>query len=75
MVEEGDDRFRPALNFYGGYDHFYYARIYYYGKTYGPVTERTTMVALNRKFGLFRTQSLVAGVGVSLLLEQTAIAF
>jgi hypothetical protein len=74
VVEEGDDRFRPALSLYGS-NSFYFARAFYYGRSFGPVTENTILISVSRKMGLFRSKQFYAGLGFSLIQETTTVAY
>jgi hypothetical protein len=74
-VEAGDDRTRPAAALHVGIDDFWVGRAYWYGQEYGPVRETTTIVSAARQWGIFRSDSLVASFGVSVMDDRTEISF
>ncbi len=74
-VEEGDDRLRPAVLVHAGFTPEIAARGYLYGRTYGPVKETTMLATVSRRWGLFKSNSLNASLGVALMDEQTKLAF
>lgn len=74
-VEEGDDRLRPAAVLHLGINPQYAGRAYYYGRTYGPVTEATAVVAAVRRWGLFKSNTLTASCGLALMDEKTTLKF
>lgn len=74
-VEESDDRQRPSYALHAGFHPFYYSRLFYYGRDFGPVEERTTLISFNRRLGLFRSNYLKAGIGGAILSERTTISY
>jgi hypothetical protein len=74
-VEAGDDRTRPAAALHVGVGEFWVGRAYWYGQEYGPVREETTIVSVARQWGLFRSDSLVASFGVTLMDDRTTLDF
>jgi len=73
-VEEGDDRLRPAGTLHLGITNSFFARAYVYGRSFGPITERTTMVSGNYRFPIFSPSSnFLAGIGAVVLLEETMV--
>jgi len=73
-VEEGDDRLRPAALFHLGLTDSLYANTYIYGRTYGPVTEKTFVSSFNYRFALYKKDSALYGsLGATTLVENTSI--
>ncbi len=69
VAEEGDDQFRPAALLHLGWSPFYYSRVFYYGRTFGPITEQTYLASFSRRFGLFKSSGFEGAVGGCFLSE------
>lgn len=77
-VEEGDDRFRPAVMGHAGFGEKWFSSFYYYGRNYGPIVERTYVLNIAYRLDVFRffgTDFMHAGFGVALMNEMTALKF
>jgi hypothetical protein len=74
-VEEGDDRLRPAFALHAALDDFYAARMYYYGREFGPIREDTLILSAHRRFSLFRTNIIKAQMGIALMDEITKVSY
>jgi hypothetical protein len=75
LIEEGDDRTRPGIAVHAALTDFYMARAYYYGREFGPVREETYLLAAGRRFGLFKSNYVVANVGVCAMDERIKLSF
>ena len=75
IVEQGDDRNRPAANLHIGINDFYLGRAYYYGREFGPVREDTYVLAGGRRFGLFKSNYITGHVGACVMNEQITLKF
>ena len=76
-IEEGDDRLRPGVMLHTGYKRWM-GRFFYYGRKFGPVTERTYLLSATRKFDLYRMfgiNFLRAGIGAAIMDESIEISF
>lgn len=74
-VEEGDDQTRPAASLHMGWDGFYASRLYVWGRSYGPVTERTIILSSFRRFGLFGSKAISGSIGGAFLNEYTKVEY
>jgi hypothetical protein len=74
-VEEGDDRVRPGAALHLGINDFYRGRVYYYGREFGPVTEKTYLVSFSRRWGLFRSNAFQASLGMAAMNESITLEF
>lgn len=74
-VEEGDDRIRPGLGLHMGFNDFYAARIHFYGREFGPVREETYIASFQRRWGLFKSNTVTAGFGMAVMDERTKLTF
>lgn len=74
LVEEGDDRQRAGLSVHGELGD-YGARVYYYGRTFGPVTERTIAVSLLQKENVFSSKAWSISYGLAGISESTILNF
>lgn len=74
-VEEGDDRLRPAFALHAALNDFYAARMYYYGREFGPISEETVIISAHRRFSLFHTNIIKAQMGVVLMDEVTKVSY
>lgn len=73
-MEEGDNRLRPgvlASISHGTWD----GRVYYCARSYGPVLEQLTLLALTGSFSLPSVSWLSARYGLGLLEEHTSIHY
>lgn len=71
-VDEMDDRLRPAASMHIGFTDEYYMRALLYGRKFGPIIERTSILSFAYRFPVYSNKSnLTAGVGLSTLLEET----
>lgn len=75
IADDGDDRPRPAAGAHVGVDQNYYARAWFWGQTFGPVTDTKYLVAAGRRINIFGQKGLTAGFGGAGLLEKTEIAY
>jgi len=74
-VDEGDDRHRPATSLHIGYTPYLFTRVYGYGRQMGPFLERTVATNLSYRFAPAGSSTpLYAGIGASVLWEQTSYA-
>ena len=74
-AEEGDDRLRPAVGLHGGFAGDFFARTWIYGRTFGPVTEKTVIVGGSKRWSVFGSKAVSAGFGLSGMLEKTSIQY
>jgi hypothetical protein len=74
-VEQGDDHMRPAAMLHLGITPFYSARAYLWGRDFGPVKERTTLLSFNRRVPVFKSNAVVASFGLALMDEMIALEF
>lgn len=75
-IEEGDDRLRPGAALHVGLNQDYFMRGYLYGRTYGPVTERTSLASANYRFGFWgsaKDKGFLGALGVATLMEETTV--
>lgn len=75
MVEQGDDRPRPAAAVHLGINEANAGKIFYYGREQGPVREETTIVSGLHRFSLFGSKSVSAAVGAAIMDEKIALKF
>lgn len=74
VVDEGDDRPRPAVHLQVGAKDRFQGRAYAWGRTFGPVAEQTILLAGGAEFGLPKLSKALSGViGPALLWERTTI--
>ncbi len=69
-VEEGDDRYRPALSVHLGLSPQWYMRHYQYGRELGPYTETTYVDSFNYRFLPTPYKTIHAGFGFATLVER-----
>jgi hypothetical protein len=74
-AEEGDDRYRPALEIGLSPTPAWDFRGFYYGRSFGPITESTGIVAANKRFNPFNSTMLAAEIGLAILNESTAVVY
>ncbi len=77
-IEEGDDRFRPGILVDMSSGEVWRSRAYYYGRKYGPITERTMLISVYRYLDImrvFNTNFLRASVGGVVMNERTELDF
>lgn len=74
VVEEGDDRMRPAMALHGAIND-YAGRLYYYGRKFGPIKEETILISAHRRFSIFGTDFIKAQLGVAAMDESTKISY
>lgn len=74
-AEEGDDRLRPAAGFHGSLDSTYFVRAWVYGRSFGPVTEKTILGGASRRLPAFGIKELSVGVGFCAMVEKTDIEY
>jgi len=74
-VDEGDDRMRPAATLDLSVNDLYGGRLYYYGRTYGPVREDTAVLSILRRWPVFGSKLLTASFGLALMDERTVLKF
>lgn len=74
-VEEGDDRLRPAAFLHCGFKDTYRARLYTYGRDFGPVSERTILLSATRSVTSFKNSFLQTAFGVAILSQQTDVKY
>ena len=73
-VEEGDDRLRPVGAFMLGLGESFVTKAFLWGRTYGPVTERSTVISLNYRFAPLGPSSMMrATMGAVYLSEYTSV--
>jgi hypothetical protein len=75
-IEEGDDRLRPGILLHASAWDQYSSRLIYYGRKFGPVTERTLIISAYRHLDIFRmlnNRFLYGGLGLAFMNEQTVI--
>lgn len=73
-LEEGDDRFRPALFGSLDFDQYRYG-FFYHKKIYGVVTEDRNLVFFGRAFGTNLFKGLNIFTGLALLHEGNSIQY
>lgn len=74
-VEEGDERIRPGLALHLGWSEFYTSRLHYYGREFGPVREQTWLVSFNRRWGIFKSNTTTASIGLAAMDEHIRIHY
>lgn len=76
IVEQGDDRISPTVNLNVGVDDWQLG-YYFYGRTFGPVYQKTHTLAFSRRFPvkLFSSEKLGAKIGLGYLLQTTVVAY
>jgi len=77
-IEEGDDRFRPGILLDMSHGETWRGRIFYYGRKYGPITERVVLVSAYRYLDvmkMFNNSFLRASVGGVVMNERTELDF
>ena len=74
-LEEGDERLRPAFAFHATINPQYFFRAYYWGRDYGPVQERGTLISFNYRKSVFSSQKLFAHFGAAAMNEQVKIDY
>ena len=72
-ADEGDDRIRPAAGLHLGINDRWMGRMFYYGRSNGPVTESTMAVGGGYRYPVFK--HFRGNAGLSILMEQTEIYF
>lgn len=75
VIEEGDDRFRPGAMAHIGFGHNVFGRFYGYGRKFGPVTERTWMVSLQKGFPMFGVSWIHLTLGATIMDEYTELKY
>jgi hypothetical protein len=74
-VENGDDRGHGVAIAQLGFSNGWLGRLYYWGRTQGPVTETNNMLTAAKRFGLFGGKTLRGAVGMTVMSETTEIKF
>jgi hypothetical protein len=75
-IEEGDDRLRPGVLAHVSDPEIGFVRLHHYGRTFGPIVERSYIISANRELDILRSlgnEILYAGLGFAALIEQTQI--
>ena len=75
VAEEGDDNLRPTISAHFGLDDRISGRLFVWGRTYKPVTERTILIAGHYRAPIFGVSWWTAHVGAAMLNEYTAIEY
>ena len=73
LVEQGDDVVRPAAKIHLGFTDHVFMEAVVFGRTFGPVTERSTLLGLAGRAALFGGTGLLGRFGLTVLDEYTAI--
>ncbi len=74
LMDEGDDRIRGGLQVQAGMDPWV-GRFYYFERSFGPVTQRTQLLALAYSIGFPGLPMLSVELGTAPLLESTTLAY
>ena len=74
-LEEGDDRGRAAAVVQSVFSNNWWSKLYVWGRSYGPVTERSGLFVAGKRFDLFGSKDLRSSIGFSSLAEHTAITY
>jgi hypothetical protein len=74
-VEEGDDRIRPGAALHVGINDAVTSRLYFYGRENGPVREETYLASVNRRWSLFKSDSVTANIGLAVMNERIKLDF
>lgn len=74
-MEEGDDRQRLGTSFSLELSNSYYSKIFYFQRNFGPVSEKLGLISISKKFKLFNSRYLSAGVGANVLVEDQSITY
>lgn len=74
-LEEGDDRGRAAAVVQSVFSNNWWTKLYIWGRSYGPVSERSGIFVAGKRFDLFGSKDLRSSIGFSSLAEHTAIDY
>ena len=74
-VENGDDRAHGVAIAQVGFSNGWMSRLYFWGRTQGPVNETNTMLTAAKRFDLFGGKTLHGAAGLTAMTETTDIAY
>lgn len=74
-AEEGDGRFRPATTLAYSPNQAYDGKFFYYGRTFGPVSESTGLLTVNQRAYPFGNPAIAIDLGIAILNETTKVVF
>ena len=72
-IEEGDERFRPALSLEAQWNDMWWTQLQTFGRRQAPVAQTSYLLGVGRSYGVFSSKALLARVGLALASESTAI--